>query len=74
MTAKKEAERIAYADSLMKLACKRYKNVYYIYPNATDPEGEAALDGVHPNDYGYALWEKSIEKKVLKILKKHGIK
>lgn len=30
--------------------------------------------GSHPNDYGYTLWAKSIEKPLLKILKKHGIK
>ena len=27
-----------------------------------------------PDSYGYYLWEKSIEKPLLKILKKYGIK
>ena len=72
--AKKEADRIAFADSMMTVACKRYKDVYYIHPNATDPKCEAALDGVHPSDYGYTLWEQSIEKKVLRILRKYGIR
>ena len=31
-------------------------------------------DGVHPGDYGYTLWARSIEKPLLKILKKYGIR
>lgn len=69
-----EARRIQVADSLMNIACKRYKDVYYIYPNATGKEHETSVDGTHPGDYGYTLWEKSIEKQVLKILKKYGYK
>lgn len=69
-----ESYRIHVADSMMNIACKKYKNVYYIHPDATADDHEATIDGVHPSDYGYALWEKSIEKKVLKILKKYGIK
>ena len=30
--------------------------------------------GIHPDNYGYTLWAKSIEKPVLKILKKYGIR
>lgn len=69
-----DARRIQVADSLMNIACKRYKDVYYIYPNATGKEHETSVDGTHPGDYGYTLWEKSIEKQVLKILKKYGYK
>lgn len=67
-----EAERIHVADSLMKIACKQYRDVYYIYPNATDKAHESSVDGTHPGDYGYTLWEQSIEKQVLRILKKYG--
>ena len=67
-----EASRIHLADSLMKIACKRYKDVYYIYPNATTKDHESSVDGTHPGDYGYTLWEESIEKKVLRILRKYG--
>jgi lysophospholipase L1-like esterase len=35
---------------------------------------EGTVDGTHPNDYGYTLWARSIEKPLLKILKKYGIK
>jgi lysophospholipase L1-like esterase len=67
-----EAERIHVADSLMAIACKQYKDVYYIYPNATDKARESSVDGTHPGDYGYTIWEQSIEKQVLRILRKYG--
>lgn len=66
-----EKRRIEVADSLMAIACKKYKNIYYIYPNATTKSHETSVDGTHPCDYGYTLWEQSIEKKVLAILKKY---
>lgn len=69
-----EASRIHLADSLMNIACKRYKDVYYIYPNATTKDHESSVDGTHPGDYGYTVWEASIEKKVLRILRKYGLK
>lgn len=62
------------AAKLMKEACKKYKNVYFIQTNATDELHETSVDGTHPGDYGYTLWAKSIEKPLLKILKKYGIK
>ena len=69
-----ESKRIHVADSLMAIACKRYKDVYYIYPDATSPDHLASVDGTHPSNYGYTLWAKSIEKKVLRILRKYGIR
>ena len=69
-----EATRIELADSIMAVACKKYKDVYYIYPDATSPDHLASVDGVHPSNYGYTLWAKSIEKKILRILRKYGIK
>ncbi|MCM1503179.1 MAG: SGNH/GDSL hydrolase family protein [Bacteroidales bacterium] len=62
------------AAKLMAEAVKKYKNVYFIQTNATAPDHEASVDGVHPSDYGYSLWAKSIEKPLLKILRKHGLK
>ena len=62
------------AAKLMKEACKKYKNVYFILTDATDELHETSVDGTHPGDYGYTLWAKSIEKPLLKILKKYGIK
>jgi len=67
--------RRALSDSLMKIACAKYKDVYYIKPDAALHNGESSTaDGTHPNDNGYSLWEASIEKPILKILAKYGIK
>ncbi len=72
---KNEADRMATADSLMKIAVKKYEHVYYIdCTNATSDDHESTQDGTHPSDYGYTLWAQSIRKPVLKILKKYGIK
>ena len=69
-----EIRRMNTAARMMKEACKKYKNVYFIQTNATDPRHETSVDGTHPSDYGYTLWAQSIQKPLLKILKKHGIK
>lgn len=53
---------------------KKYKDVYFIHPDATSESHDTSVDGVHPDNYGYTLWYKSIEKPVLKILKKYGIR
>lgn len=62
------------ADSLMKIAVKKYDDVYFIRPTANSPDHNATVDGNHPDNYGYTLWAKSIEKPLLKILKKYGIR
>ncbi len=70
-----ESAKIAMADSLMKVAVKKYDNVYYITTTcATSDDHQATVDGVHPSDYGYTLWAKSIMKPIRKILRKYGIK
>ncbi|MCQ2135985.1 MAG: hypothetical protein MJY67_03630 [Bacteroidales bacterium] len=51
---------------------RKYKDVYFIIPNAS-LNHESSVDGVHPDDYGYYLWSKSIEKPILDILSKYGI-
>ncbi len=62
------------SEELMKEAVKRYPDVYFIRPDASNPEHETSVDGIHPGDYGYTLWMRSIEKPLLKILKKYGIR
>ena len=63
------------SDSLMAIICAKYKDVYYIKPDAALHNGESSTaDGVHPNDNGYSLWEASIEKPILDILARYGIK
>lgn len=65
----------AASDSLMKIACKKYPNVYYIKTDASSGTEESfTADGIHPTGAGYSCWERSIEKPILKILKKYGIK
>lgn len=74
-TEESERAKMEMADSLMKIAVKKYPDVYYIKTsNATCPMHETSVDGTHPNDYGYTLWAQSIKKPLLKILKKYGIK
>ena len=70
----KEANRQAFADSLMKIAVKRYKDVYYIPTACDDGSHEWSVDGIHPGDYGYSIWARSIEKPILHILRRYGIK
>ena len=53
---------------------KKYKDVFFIIPEACPPSHEASVDGTHPDNYGYTLWEKSIEKPLVKILRKYGIR
>ena len=70
-----EQDKQEMAAKLMKEACRKYKNVYFIEtPDAANDLQETSADGTHPNDYGYSLWAKSIEKPLLKILKKYGIR
>ncbi|MCQ2183979.1 MAG: SGNH/GDSL hydrolase family protein [Bacteroidales bacterium] len=60
------------AEKLMKKFVRKYKDVYFIHPDATGPDNEYSVDGTHPDDYGYRLWEQSIEKQVLRIFSKYS--
>lgn len=70
----REAAKQHMADSLMRIAVKRYPDVYFVQTNASDGSHEWSVDGIHPDDYGYYLWTRSIEKPILRILRKYGIK
>ena len=61
-------------DSLMNIAVEKYPDVYFIHPDATSENNDATVDGIHPTNYGYTLWAKSIEKSLLKILRKYNIR
>ena len=70
-----EKAKMAAADSVMAVAVKRYKDVYYIKTSdASTPDHETSLDGTHPSDIGYYLWACSIRKPLVKILRKYGIR
>ena len=64
----------AASDSLMKIACKKYNDVYFIKSDASTPDHNHQVDGTHPDDYGYEVWAKSVRKPIVRILKKYGIK
>lgn len=67
-----EAEKMAVADSLMRIARRKYDNVYWIdCTSASDGSGEWTTDGVHPDDYGYTLFAESVKKPLVRILKKY---
>ena len=70
----KESAKQEMAAKLMKEACRKYDDVYFIQTNATDQMHSTSVDGIHPSDYGYTLWAESIKKPILKILKKYGIR
>jgi len=62
------------AEELMMEATRRYPDVYFIVPNVEQPGVEVTTDGSHPDNYGYTLWSRSIEKPILDILARYGIK
>lgn len=67
-----EATKMDVADSLMRIAVKKYKDVYWLdCTNAVTDLHEWTSDGVHPDDYGYYLWVESVRKPICKILKKY---
>ena len=74
LSEKLEQSRMDLVENMMKEACKKYPDVYFIHPDATADDNNASVDATHPDNYGYNLWARSIEKPVLKILKKYGIK
>lgn len=68
---RRESEKMAVADSLMRIARMKYENVYWIdCTSASDGSGEWTTDGVHPDDYGYTLFVQSISKPLSRILRK----
>lgn len=76
----KESRKMEIAEQILKdlkstkEGKKKYKDVYLIYPDACSPDHNGTVDGVHPDNYGYTLWAKSIEKPLLKILAKYSLK
>lgn len=73
--AKMEAAEAVFAEmKSTHVGQEKYKDVYLIYPNATSETHEATVDGVHPDNYGYTLWYKSVEQPILDILERYGIR
>ncbi|MDD3556901.1 MAG: SGNH/GDSL hydrolase family protein, partial [Proteiniphilum sp.] len=72
-TAKAEAVEEIFHELKNGKEKERFNDVYLITPNASDNH-ETSVDGIHPNDYGYSLWSRSIEEPVMQILAKYGIR
>lgn len=69
-----EQAKMDMAAKLMAEAVKKYDNVYFIQTNTGANSKETSVDGTHPSDMGYLGWAESIEKPIMKILKKYGLK
>lgn len=69
-----EQAKMDMAEKLMTEAVKKYKDVYFVTPNTGKDARESSVDGTHPSDMGYMAWARSIEKPILRILKKYGIR
>lgn len=69
----RETTKRVLVDRLMAEACKKYKDVYYVKVTTTPSDFSTTVDGTHIDDYGYYLWAVSLEKQIMKILKKYGI-
>lgn len=69
-----EREKQEMAAKLMAEAVRKYDNVYFIQTDTGEYGCESSVDGTHPSDMGYLGWAQSIEKPIMKILKKYGMK
>ena len=68
----RELARMNVADSLMRIAVKKYPDVYWIDCTKTvDGTHEWTTDGIHPDDYGYFLFARSVRKPVSRILRRY---
>ena len=72
---KKEADRMAYVDELMKEICAEYKDVYFVdVKDQTGTDLMTSADGIHPCSWGYKRWADAIQNDIVTILAKYGIK
>ena len=69
-----EQAKMDMASKLMAEAVKKYDNVYFIQTDTGSNSRESSVDGTHPSDMGYLGWAESIEKPIMKILRKYGMK
>ena len=70
-----EAEKQAAAEEEMRERMKMDKHIYFIpSDDFLGDEHIATSDGSHPTDLGFTYMLESISPKILKILKKYGIR
>lgn len=71
----REAEKRRAAREEFEQAAKIYDNLYMIdEPDLTGTDHLTSLDGTHPDDLGYWRWAQAIQPRLVKILKRHGIR
>lgn len=74
-TSKWQEKRFALVEEMMKVACEKYPDVYYVTTTSIENDFyDPTVDGTHPDNFGYYLWAKSIKDPVTEILAKYGIK
>lgn len=69
-----EQAKMDAAEEMMAEAVRKYDNVYFVNTTSTGKGHDTSVDGTHPSDMGYKAWAESIEKPILKILRRYGIK
>ena len=68
------AKRTA-AREMMDVAMQRFDNVYFLdIPDLTGTDHVTSADGTHPSDLGYWRWAQKLQPRLLKVLRKHGIR
>ena len=72
---KRSEEQRAAAEAGMKVACKEFKNVYFLNPGIVIAEtSSGTVDGSHLNDLSVQCTVDNLLPKLKKILKKYGVK
>ncbi len=67
-------KRQAAIEGMKQVQAAGYKNIYFINPGLIlGDDHEGTTDGVHPNDAGFERIVKSLQPKLKKIFRKHGI-
>lgn len=70
----KEALKMSTADSLMREAVAKYKDVYWIDTiDISEGDNECTTDGSHPDSHGYRLWAEFLVAPLNAILSKYGL-
>ena len=71
----REEEKRRAAREVFDEASKIYDDIYFVdEPNLTGTDHITSLDGTHPDDLGYWRWANAIQPRIVKILKKYGIR
>lgn len=71
----REEEKRRTAREVFNEAAKVYGDIYFVdEPNLTGTDHITSLDGTHPDDLGYWRWANAIQPRIVRILKKYGIR